>query len=455
MGLRKWWKARRNRPTRVKEAPPKPVPTKDDLREFVYLDEVSLRSLLSSLTGDLRDSASEQSSDQLQAEVAGALKVGNAALTGVESNVSSRFQTTSNSSIQTSRKATVQSWFKQFHELEGLRLIEVVQAKESAKEVTALLSTSDTSLLIQGDQLSRGELVEFRVRLSADPVFRLGAMVSEFVGMADDYPEMFEAGGTLASLREAQPIGKILDRLLVGLIPIRAVAVDYSVVTVEGKKYVAHNGLIRNLGLKTEPLQVVGVTEQAGYWKDLRRVLFSEAEVTLLGRISRSGIQAGWTPVKLADLFKETAPDLVAQINDAGRSGTQFQQPSTSNSNDVRLAAALVQYASAILAHKKRELSDAEKVELARTVESLQDRSSTVSGQHSAFAETRARITELTGATVGAKRELAIREQARISSGLPLFPALTQNTETTTATSTRPTTEEENLIDVEIIAIYW
>lgn len=454
MGLRKWWKARRDRPARVEEGPPKPVPTKTDLREFVYLDEVSLRSLLSSLTGDLRDSASEHSSDQLQAEVAGALKVGNAALTGVESNVSSRFQTTSNSSIQTSRKATVQSWFKQFHELEGLRLIEVVQAKEPATDVTALLSTPDTSLLIAGDRVTRGELVEFRVRLSADPVFRLGAMVSEFVGMADDYPEMFESGGTLASLREAQPIGKVLDRLLVGLIPIRAVAVDYSVVTIEGKKYVAHNGLIGNLGLKTEPLQVVGVTEQAGYWKDLRRVLFSEAEVTLLGRISRSGIQAGWTPVKLADLFKETVPGLVAQINDAGRSGTQFQQPSTSNSNDVRLAAALVQYASAILAHKKRELSDAEKIELAQTVESLQDRSSTVSGQHSAFAATRARITELTGVTVGAKRELAIREQARISSGLPLFPGLTPNAEAT-VTSTRPMTEDENLIDVEIIAISW
>lgn len=452
MGLRQWWKTRRDRPSRVEGEPEKKVPTKADLREFIYLDEVSLRSLLSSLTGDLRESASEQSSDELQAEVAGALKLGNA-LAGAEANMSSRFQTTNNSTIQTSRKATVQSWFKQFHELQGLRLIEVSEVKKPAVDQAALLSTTDTSLLIGGDQLSRGELVEFRVRLSADPVYRLGTMVNEYSGMAEDYPEMFEAGGTLASLREAQPIGKVLDRLLVGLIPVRAVAIDYSVVTIGDKKYITHNDIIRDLELELEPLQVVGVTEQLGYWKDLRRVLFSEAEVTLLGRISRAGLQTNWTPVKLADLFKETVPGLVAQINEAGRSGTQLQQP-TPNSNDARLAVALAQYASAILAHKKRELSEEEQRDLRMAVVALQGRSGSVSEQHGAFASIRSRITELTGISVGARRELAIREQARISSGLPLFPALATNA--TTPSSEKPTSaDDDNLIDVEIIAIYW
>lgn len=452
MGLRRWWRNRRNRPARVEEAPQKNEPTRADLREFVYLDEVSLRSLLSSLTGDLRDSASEQSSDQFQAEVAGALKVGNAALTGAESNLSSRFQATSNSTIQTSRKATVQSWFKQFHELEGLRLIDAVPQVKPAEDLAALLSTTDKSLLIPGSELARGELVEFRVRLSADPVYRLGAMVSEFMGMADDYPEMFGAG--LASLREVQPIGKVLDRLLVGLIPIRAIAIDYSVITIDDTKYVAHNDSIRKLDLKAEPLQIVGVTEQVGYWKDLRRVLFSEAEVTMLGRVSRPSLQADWTPVKLVDLFKEMSPGLVAQINEAGRMGTQVHRRSGSSSNDDRLAAALMRYATDILAHKKRELNEEEQSDLAATVFSLQDRSSSVSAQHSAFAAIRSHITALTGTTVGARRELAFREQARISSGLPLFPALATNTQD--AASSPPAKREgENLIDVEIIAIYW
>lgn len=452
MGLPKWWKTKRNRPARAPEEPSKRIPTKADLREFIYLDEVSLRSLLSSLTGDLREGASEQLSDELQAEVAGALKVGNA-LTGAEANVSSRFQAVNNSTTQTSRKATVQSWFKQFHELEGLRLIEVAHVAKGAADHAALLSTTDKSLLSRSDELARGELVEFRVQLSADPVYRLGTTVTEFAGMADDYPDMFGASGALASLREVQPIGKVLDRLLVGLIPIRAFAVDYSVVAIDGIKYVAHNDLLSEVELDRKPLQIVGVTEQLGYWKDLRRVLFSEAEVTLLGRISRTGIQDGWTPVKLADLFKETVPGLVAQINAAGRSGTQLA-PGSGISNDARLANALVQYAGAILARNKHKLTEPEQTELAEAVVALQDRSGSVSAQHGAFAAIRTHLAESIGATVGARRELAIREQARVSSGLPLFPILAP-TATSLVQGTSATVEEENLVDVEIIAIYW
>lgn len=70
MKLRDRWHRWRDRPRRKKGAALKPEPTKNDLREFVYLDEVSLRSLLSSLQGDLRDSRSEETADELQVEAA-------------------------------------------------------------------------------------------------------------------------------------------------------------------------------------------------------------------------------------------------------------------------------------------------------------------------------------------------------------------------------------------------
>ncbi|WP_045279617.1 DUF6414 family protein [Microbacterium oxydans] len=422
------------------------------LREFVYLDEVSLRSLLSSLTGDLRDSASEQSSDDLQAEVAGAVKVGNA-LTGVEGNLSSRFQTSNSSTIQTSRKATVQSWFKQFHEMKGLRLIEVTRAKALAMDVDALLSTTDKSLLVASDELTRGALVEFRVRLSADPVYRLGTMVTEFSGMAEDYPDMFGQGAALESLREAQPVGKVLDRLLVGLVPIRAVAVDYSAVTVDGRRFVAHNDLLKELPLTRESVQIVGVTEQLGYWKDLRRVLFSEAEVTLLGRVSRAGLQPDWSPVKLADLFEQSAPGVVAQINAAGRLGTQFGREAP-KAEDSRLSVALRHYAGAILDHRKVVLTDGEQTRLDEEISRHRDRADSVSEQHGAFAALRIFVAEQLGASVGARRELALRESARAASGLPLFPAMSGGQAVTRAPET-VAPEAENLVDLEIIAIYW
>ena len=453
MGLRQRWNALRNRPRREKEVEAV-VPDKTDLREFVYLDEVSLRSLLSSLEGDLRDGASAQASDNLQAEISGALKAGHS-LAGAEANLSSRFQTTTGSMIQTTTKATVQSWFKDFRTIDGIRLIELAKPKEPAVDEGALLSTTDTSLLVGAEDLMRGELVEFRVRLSADPVYRLGTIVSELSGMASDYPEMFEAGGSLASLRDAQPLGKVLDRLLVGLIPIRAHAVDYSIVTIRGIKYVAHNTLLRGLGLPSEPLQIVGITEQVGYWKDLRRVLFSEAEVTLLGRIARTGLHASWTPVKLADLFSDFAPNLVSQINAAGQISFDVPQAPTQNANEIKLANALRLYADSILEANGSVPSSTEQNLLLQEISSLSGRCGSVSEQRSAFAIMRNRVADLTGATVGARRELKLREQARMAAGLPLFPALAASVVSNATTSTNSPVEVENILDAEIVAIYW
>lgn len=456
MSLRDRWRRWRNRPKRKKVAESRPEPTKEDLREFVYLDEVSLRSLLSSLRGDLRDGLSEQTADEIQVEAATNLEATNA-LVGT-AGVSSRFQTTNSSTIQTSRKATVQSWFRDFRTIEGLRLIEVAEAQSPAADLDALLTTTDKSLLAADEDLRRGELVEFRVRLSADPVYRLSTMVTEFTGMADDFPDMFAAGNAHETLKQVQPVNKILERLLAGLIPIRATAVDYSVITVKGNKYVVHDDLIRDLEVKREPLQIVGLTEHLAYWKDLRRVLFSDAEFTLIGRVSRPGLHSSWTPVKLADMFQELVPDLVGQINAAGRIPLSAADPvTTENPNSAKLSKALELYVEAFLVATDKTLTESEQSALAREITTLSNRSGSASDQRSAFAMTNGRLQEITGAKVKSKRDLELREQARTASGLPLFPMMSSNALVPTAppTTTSTAVEVEYLIDTEIIAIYW
>jgi hypothetical protein len=411
--------------------------------------------LLSSLKGDLRDSLSEETADEIQLEAATKLEAKNA-LVGA-AGVSSRFQTTNSSTIQTSRKATVQSWFRDFRAITGLRLIEVAEAQKPAADLNTLLTTTDKSLLVADEDLRRGELVEFRVRLSADPVYRLNTMVTEFTGMAEDFPDMFAAGNAYASLQQVQPVNKILERLLAGLIPIRATAVDYSVITIKGVKYVAHNDLIRDLKVKCDPLQVVGLTEHLAYWKDLRRVLFSDAEFTLLGRVSRPGLHSSWTPVKLADMFHDLVPDLVNQINAAGRIPPASTETATNEGrNSAKLGKALELYVEAFLVATDRTLTPQERSELASEIATLSGRSGSASDQRSAFALTNDRLKELTGAKVKSKRDLELREQARAASGLSLFPSLGSNVLVASSADTaEPKVEPEDLVDLEIIAIYW
>lgn len=427
------------------------------LREFVYLDEVSLRSLLSSQRGEMTDSTSEASAEAVQAEVSAALGANPGLVAKAE--LGSRFQTSNSSTIQTSRKATVQSWFKELHSLPGLRLIETAEPKARAKDLETLMSTVDTSLLVQSGALRRGALVEFRVRLKADPVFHLGMLVSEFSAMADEYPDMFSASNSLDALREVRPINKILQRLLAGLIPIRAEAVDYSVVVLDGAEHVVHRALIEGLDLEARPLQIVGVTEHLAYWRDIRRVLFSEAEFVLLGRLARDGLDDTWTPVKLADLFQDLAPGLVDQINAAGRLPfVPSQLASTVTPLESQLGRALRTYSSALLEVGEVKLPKGRRATLEARISALEKRTSSVSDQRAAFRAVRTLLEELAGIDVDPALDLQLRESARTESGLPLFPALTSEVATPSVPAASTISDDAHgprLLDIEVVAIYW
>jgi len=454
MSTASWWQRLFRRKPDVVPNQTTADPKRPDLREFVYLDEVSLLSLLSSQNGEVTDSKSEQASEGSEGSIDATAGVSPRVIAKAE--ITSRYQTNNSSTIQTSRKATVQSRFRDLHLIDGLRIIEPVVVDTPASDIESLKKTDTLSKLATAGELQRGKLVELRVRLAADPVFHLGTMVSEFTSMAEDYPEMFAAEGGLATLQEVQPINKILKRLLAGLVPIRAVAVDYVVVEIDEVKYVAHERLIEGLKLESQPLEVVGVTEQEAYWKDLRRVLFSEAEFTVLARISHSGLQESWTPVKLADLFTDVTPDLVEQINAAGR--VPFGRASSTpveSAPDAKLAAALSCYVDSLLHEVAQSLEPGQEEAVAQRIEELKSRSATVSDQTGAFSLLTNFVLELVGGELDSARALELRTAAREAVGLSLFPASNSLSHVAPTTPTPRGGEEPLLLDVEFVAIYW
>lgn len=449
-----WWRRLFRRKPDVVPNQTTADPIRPDLREFIYLDEVSLLSLLSSQKGEVTDSKSEQASEASEASIDATAGVNPGVIAKAE--ITSRYQTNNSSTIQTSRKATVQSRFRDLHVIDGLRIIEPVFVDAPANDIESLKKTVTLSKLATAAELQRGKLVELRVRLAADPVFHLGTMVSEFTSMAEDYPEMFAAEGGLATLQEVQPINKILKRLLAGLVPIRAVAIDYVVVEIDEVQYVAHRDLIEGLELRNRPLVIVGVTEQEAYWKDLRRVLFSEAEFTVFARISHSGLKDSWTPVKLADLFTDVAPDLVEQINAAGRVpfGSASSKPNDSVP-DAQLAAALSFYVDSLLREVGKSLESDQKEAVARSIAELKTRSATVSDQTSAFSLLTKSVLEMVGGEVDSAPALELRTAAREAVGLSLFPAAGSLSQATLIPPNPLGDDAPRLLDVEFVAIYW
>ncbi|WP_114226587.1 MULTISPECIES: DUF6414 family protein [Sphingomonas] len=433
----------------------RPLPVEEEtppnLREFIYLDEVSLRSLLSSLRGEVTESTSEQQGSGFQGELVGKMAMG-ATVVG-KAEVTSKYQTSNSSTLQTSRKATVQSWFRELHGFRNVRLVEPTGEVSPLRHQDELSQVRDTNVALPAASLKRGEMVEFRIRLAADYVFHLGTIAEEFAGIAKDFPQIVASPQAKAMLGDTYVVSRLLSRLLAGLIPVRCEALDYVVVEVAGEEYVARRELVKGLGLETRTLELVGVTEHLAYWKDIRRVLFSGAECTMLARVARSRLHDSWTPVKLAELFRPFTPDLVSQITRASRDPFLDGSKKPADEGPNRMKVALKHYANSIVAHLADE-QPASRPSPDFLIDALAATDGSAGEQRTAFAVVRDAILKDQDKTIDPDSDLALRNEARTFAGLALLPG--SDTEAPApVVYAGPEQKLPKLLDVEVIAIYW
>lgn len=424
----------------------------------MYLDEVSLTSLLVSQRDTIPEQVTSGRSVTSQAEISAKASV-DAVTAKAES--AARYQTANSSSVESSRKAVVQTLFNELRDDANLPITlhddatgPVVLSGDGASHGQAQPGALRGW---RGEDLRRGQLIELEVVLDVDPLFKLETMVSEFSAMAVEYPQMAGPSG-IAMLDEIEPIKKVLDRLLAGLIPIRARACNYAVATSNGEDYVVRSSAATEFGVPVRPLEVVGVTEHIGYWKDIRRVLFSSAQFKLVCRLARTGLHESWTPVKVAHLFGDIAPDIVEQIDTLSEASTAGHGPSTGQERSALLLA-LAAYADVVALGSTDRIDSPTTSELVEIAASISDQSSPTAQRH-AFAEVRALLVERNPElALTPEQDLHARQSARERAGLPTLPGEAP-VETTRAANDHlredgGNNEGTKLIDVEVVAIYW
>jgi len=443
----KFWKRRKSQAVYDRALNPNP------LREFIYLDEVSLRSLLSSKKGEMTSTTSTESTQSVEKETQRSIGLNVETVGKMES--AARFQTRNSSTLQTAKKATVQSWFRELDRLRDIRLIETVQHVIPFEQKSDISETSHRSVCIDEKHLKRGEIIEFKVQLSTDPIFHMVTLFSEMMAMVEDFPQMMDDHGGANQLREFSGLSRVLNRLLVGLIPIRAKVINYGVIAHEGKKYVVHMDAIANLDIEYEPLEIVCVTELDAYWKDIRRVLFSDGEFTMMARLSKTGIQNDWTPIKLTDLLAGLVPDLTEHLNNA-TSIAFNQQPSPSAvlDNAAKLRSTLVEYSQKLLNKANTTVTDDIKHLVCAQIVDLEISEQTATSQKDAFVLVRKIVEDYVKIEITPEEDLNFREEVRKISGLNFFG----NSKTAEQPALVPksvNTVPANLLDVEVIAMYW
>lgn len=312
MRLREW-RRRRTRSKRRKRAAEEN--RHEPLREFVYLDEVSVFSLLASRIGALATDFTDTESSSLNGELKSGLGL---TIPGVKGEAGSSVSEQISTGTQVVRKSTVQSVFREFYGyvrdilVLGLTISPTDQPPASNLRDVAALARDDSDWAVETAQVQRGDLIEVEVELEGDISFRTSVVLSTLLEFIEELPN---AHSTLdrEGLVNAVTATRILEKLLAGLVPVRGRLVHYRHVERDGREYVVHNAAVEELqgsGAVVRPVYVVGVAEGAQFWRDVRRVLFSPATYRMLCRVSRDGTSSDWTPVKLLDVLESAVPPL-------------------------------------------------------------------------------------------------------------------------------------------------
>jgi hypothetical protein len=424
------------------------------LREFVYLDEVSVFSLVSSLRGSVATDITTSQSDSLLGEVSSS---GTASAGVAKASVGARAQATISSGTQVLRKATVQATFRELAsdiaDRRPLVAEPIALPKLEGTRAKLLKTWKEERLAASVGSLSRGDIFEAKVKLSAEAAYELSAVVGAFAGLSDALSELQNV--RIDGLHDAISANALLVALFDGLVPIRGRMVDFVSIEVEGTEWVVHRQLGAHLadetGAELRPIDVVAVAEATSFWRDVRRVLFSESEFTVLARVARSGLQQSWSPIKLSDVVGKVAPEVGSQLSAIAMPSTADTAPSH-ESERHRLHRALDAFARAITTDSGIDWDETDvdiEVLLDTYEESRQDG---IRRLRAPFGQLLANLEERGLQTADRVQVAEIRSSCLQAVGL-----LPQGDAGPPAAPTNPTPAESavRLLDTEVIAIYW
>lgn len=436
------------------------------LREFVYLDEVSVYSLIASRVGPVPDefTATESSARRRELGSSVGLSAGIAKTT-----VSSRGEATQSKGTQVVSRSNVQAAFKDLVEREQdnfvMRATAAVDNTPQVSTVAALEAMVDGGeqrpWILSTASLKRGELVEAEVELEAEASFRASATISSLMEVVQKTPELL-GGIEGTEVRQAIAASRVLDLLHGGLVPLRGRLVHYRAVVVGRSEWLVHEALVNQLPtdhtLVVRPVNLVGVAEADLFWKDIRRVAFSHSRYLVMARVGRDRLQDNWAPMKLVEVLKDFLPEVAGEL-DAGSRGflkaitAQDALEDGPQGQAVRMRSALVEYAGALAAQHDHSCDEEDLAAVGLPTDDQCHAYDSVEARRGAFNA----ITKYVEDRYEIARDSVVEEQLRggalADAGLGLevqaFPLAVD------AQSPIASAAAERYLDAEFVAIYW
>jgi hypothetical protein len=430
---------------------------REPLREFVYLDEVSVFSLLASRIGALATDFTDSESSSLTTEVKGDAGVSTPI---AKATLSSAVKADQARGTQVMRKSTVQSTFRELYGYVRDSLV-IGPPGTDAKRLAVprvddlLVEAGGTSpWVIDVAELKRGQLLEVEVELEADVSFRASTIMSTMMEFIEEMPRLPDSVD-LEGMINAMTGTRLLDKLLAGLVPMRGRIADYRCAEIGERELLVHSELLDRypeLADNSRAVQVVGVGEASLFWRDIRRVLFSNGQYRMLCRLEKDGLHADWTPVKLMDLLEGVVPSLGELIDQMPSLLASMGASEQTEDEARRMGRALQRYALELAAIYAVPLTAEDLA--ARGLPTAEQSASygTLEARRAAFGSLTAALTDEFGFTTSPEVLAACRTEALMDVQL-LAPGLV--TPGGEENGDPDSLEPVSYLDCEIVAIYW
>lgn len=427
------------------------------IREFVYLDEVSVFSLLASKDGMIATDVTDTHASTLMAETSGSFGASGGVL---RADASAKAQASDTRTTQVLRKAIVQSTFRDLYQrVRDTLVIAPAPADDRAPQLGAndeLEPDGSRTWILDPSDFRRGQLIELTVELEAEPLFQARTVVSTFLDIFEQ-DQVLAGIANIDGLADAAVLSRMIEKLGAGLVPLRAKARDYVVVTkADGTELVVHRDVVACLGpgFETAPLYLVGVATETLFWKDIRSVVFARSEFQVLARVLRPDLQTSWTPLKLVDVLARVAPqfhDVLETMNSMVLDAMAQGAAAPDGSAQVRLV--LGEYADLVADALDVELDpdDPTLLALLEPPEGLQTGSS-VKQWRLAMAPVANHVAGLAGTPIDPQVAAKLRVLAQMKHGLSPIDG---GPATSVSPAPGPAKNKDRLLDTEIIAIYW
>ncbi len=450
MSLRRWWRRRRWAKRRKKAAE---AGQHEPLREFVYLDDVSVYSLLASRIGALATEFTESESTSLSSEVKA---TGGVTTPVAKSQVSSSVKSTANSGAQVMRKATVQSTFRELYGyIRPTLVLEVGQPGDPPpiRNGADLRAQADrgSPWVLHTRQLERGQLLEIEVALDADDTFRAVTVLSTLLGFLRDMPQL-PGSVDRAAFADAVTGMRLIDGLLDGVVPVKGKALHFEHITVDGDEFVVHRRVADALPVEAvrRPLVVVGTCEAELFWRDLRRVLFSGSRYRMLCRVSADGISQQWRAIKLADVLEGVVPGLEGVLERIPGMLERAGDGASDDGPDGTLRAALDLYALDLARHYGRDIARENLIRLGLPGDlTVVAAANPLKQRRGAFDAVTARLEAAYDFTADPMVATRLRTAALLDSDVINLDDPDDEAPPT------PSTRQQRYLEAEIVAVYW